>query len=230
MKNCNYPAIAGLLLALFLPSAALRAAELTLEQVLTKMDAVGTDLRSMRADILQKKWTAILEEFDEGEEGQFYFLKEGEDVLLRKDIVEPTKNSLVLKEGKVVFYQPSINQAQKYTLGQHGDKAEFLLLGFGSDKGALEETYEISLIGQETLDENVTYQLELKPKSEKVAAFFTRIILWVDAGLWVPIQQQLVEPTEDFLLIRFDKIELNPKLGKSAFEVKLPKDVDIIGG
>ncbi|MGW8179127.1 MAG: hypothetical protein ACWGQW_10230, partial [bacterium] len=42
---------------------ALGAEDLSLDQILNRMDAVGTDLKSMQAAIHQKKWTAILEEF-----------------------------------------------------------------------------------------------------------------------------------------------------------------------
>lgn len=206
----------------------LSAQDATLDKVLSRMDAVGAKLKSMRAGIHQKKWTAILEEFDDGESGRFMFLKTGQGVFLRKDIDNPTSSTLVIKEGEVIFFQPSIKQAQMYNLGGHGDKAEFLLLGFGSDKQALGDTYEIALLGQEKVRDRNTYQLELKPKSENVAAFFVRIVLWVDDEMWVPIQEQLVEPTEDYLLIRFSEVQLDAELSKSDFEVALPSDVKII--
>ena len=200
----------------------------TLDEILSHIDQVGKSLRSMQADLLQKKWTDILSEYDSGEKGTFLFLKDGEQVLLRKEIMEPTVNSLVIKEGTVTFYQPSLKQAQQYTLGQNGDKAEFLLLGFGTNKESLKATYDISLLGEETLDEGKTYRIELKPKSDRVAAFFVKIILWIDAERWIPVQQQLVEPTQDHLLISFSNIQLNPKISKSRFDLKLPKDVKLI--
>jgi outer membrane lipoprotein-sorting protein len=206
----------------------LRAQEKTLDQVLSRMEAVGAKLESMQAQLHQKKWTAILEEFDEGESGQFSFLKTDQGVFLRKDIEDPTHSNLVIREGKVIFFQPSIKQAQMYNMGKHGDKAEFLLIGFGSDKQALSDTYQIELLGQEKVQDRNTYQLELKPKSENVAAFFVKIVLWVDDQMWVPIQEQLVEPTEDYLLIRFSDVELDADLSRSDFELKLPADVKII--
>jgi len=212
----------------FLGTATLKGEGASLDEVLSRMDAAGAKLNSMRAEIHQKKWTAILEEFDQGESGQFSFLKTDEGVYLRKDIEKPTSNTLVIKEGQVIFYQPSIKQAQRYNLGNHEDKAEFLLLGFGSNKKALSDTYETNLLGRETVGEHNTYQLELKPKSKDVAAFFVRILLWVDDKMWVPVQEQLVEPTQDYLLIRFAEVQLEPELSKSDFKVDLPKDVKII--
>jgi outer membrane lipoprotein-sorting protein len=202
--------------------------QVTLDKVLSNMDKVGADLRSMKAGLHQKKWTDILEEYDDGERGRFLFLKDKDNLYLRKDIEDPTINTLVIKEGKVLFYQPSIKQAQEYKMGRHKDKAEFLLLGFGSDKKAMADAYEITLLGEEKISDRNTFQIELKPKSEEVAAFFLRIVLWIDAELWVPIQQQLVEPTQDHLLIQFQDLELNAKVSKSDFNVKLPKDVKII--
>jgi len=215
-------------LAVAVTSSVFGYGQITLDEILENMDRVGADLKSMRAGLEQKKWTDILEEYDEGESGRFLFLKDKQGIYLRKDIDDPTTNFLVIKEGTVLFYQPSIKQAQEYKMGRHKDKAEFLLLGFGSDQATLAETYDISFKGEEEIGGQKTYQLELKPKSEQVAAFFSRIELWIDGEKWVPIQQKLVEPTQDHLLIRFEDLELNPKLSKGDFNVKLPKDVRVI--
>ena len=110
-----------------------------------------------------------------------------------------------------------------------GDRAEFLLLGFSSNKEAMRETYDMRLGEKEMIGGRETYLLELTPKSEKVSAYFSQIVLWIDVELWVPIQQKLVEPTRDYLLIRFDDIDLNPKITKSRFELKIGDDVQIVG-
>ena len=68
------------------------------------------------------------------------------------------------------------------------------------------------------------------PASSSRLVSCSRIVLWIDPQKWVPIRQQLVEPTEDYLLIDFDNIELNPRLSRSDFEIKLPKDVRVVGG
>jgi len=207
-----------------------RQEAMTEDAVLAEMDTRAATLRSMRAAIEQRRWTDILEEFDAGEAGSFQFLREGEEIYLRKNITEPQENTLILHEGKVLFYQPKIKQLQKYDLGQRRDRAEFMLLGFGSSKTDLQETYDVRLLGKETIDRHETYQLELSPKSKEVSAYFARIVLWVDTSLWIPIQQKLVEPTGDYILIRFDEVELNPDIAKSEFELKVPKDVTVVGG
>lgn len=201
---------------------------LNLEELLARMDASGQTLKGMTAVLEQKKWTDILSEYDAGERGTFSFLRDSGKVMLRKDISSPTANQLVIREGLVTFYQPSLKQAQEYRLGQHGDKAEFLLLGFGSNRDSLKEAYAIAYLGEEKIGDLNTHKLELKPKSEKFAAYFSRIVLWVDPARWIPVRQLLEEPTKDHLLIDFSEIQLNPRLSRGNFEIKLPKDVRII--
>ncbi len=82
------------------------AESLTLEQVLTKIDQVGASLRSMSSSISQRRWTDILQEFDQGESGRFYFLKEKDEIYLRKEIDNPQKNTLIISEGTLLYYQP----------------------------------------------------------------------------------------------------------------------------
>lgn len=202
---------------------------LSLEEVLSNMDKRGQSLSSMSSTIVQKKWTDILDEFDEGERGTFHFLLENQKVFLRKEISEPQQSTLVISDGKLVFYQPKIKQAQRYDLGNKKDKAEFLLLGFTSNKEDMKKAYAIRLLGPDRVGSRDTYALELTPKSKTVSAHFSQIVLWVDSQLWVPIQQKLVEPTRDYLLFHFDEIKLNHGIKKSYFEVKLPKDVRVIG-
>lgn len=213
--------------ASFQPSV--RAASPTLEEVLAKLEKTGSKLKSMSADITQKKWTDLLSEFDAGEKGRFLFLKKSGNVYLRKDIREPRPNHLVIREGKVVFYQPGIKQAQVHQIGSNQDKAEFLLIGFGTNRRALEETYIMKLLGRETVGSTDAVMLELTPRSAQASAFFSKIVLWIDLQRWIPVQQKLLEPTDDYLLVNFENIRLNPKLSESDFELKLPKDVKIVG-
>ena len=211
------------------PLRAVPVQTMTLEKLLDQLEEQGATIKSMSASLEQKKWTDILEEFDEGEFGRFLFLKEKDQVLLRKEIEEPQMSSLVIANGDVVFFQPLIKQAQKYRLGKNKDKAELLVLGFGTTREALEEAYELKLMGEEKVGEAQTWILEMVPRSDKAQAFFGKIVLWIDARRWIPIQQKLVEPTDDFLLVRFSEVQLNPRLSPSDFKLKLPKGTRIVG-
>ena len=211
-----------------LVSFQLESSVLSLDEILDKMDQRGESLRSMSATIVQRKWTDILEEFDQGERGKLHFLKEKKKIYLRKDITDPVKSTLLINDGKVVVYQPRIEQARRYDLGQRKDRAEFLLLGFISDRDALQEAYSIRLLGKENIDHGEAYALELTPRSTQLSAYFSKIVLWIDWELWVPIQQRLVEPTGDYLLFQFKDVQLNIRMQSSRFELKLPPNVQVL--
>ena len=202
---------------------------MTLEKLLDQLDEQGATIKSMSAALEQRKWTDILEEFDEGESGRFLFLKGKEQVFLRKEIEEPQLSSLVIADGGVVFFQPLIKQAQKYRLGKNKHKPEFLILGFGTTREALEEAYEMKLVGEEKVGDVEAWVLEMVPRSDGVQAFFGKIVLWIDGRRWIPIQQKLVEPSGDYLLIRFSEVQLNPRLNPSDFKLKLPKGTRVVG-
>lgn len=209
-------------------SSSLSGQDLTLEQLLSRMDDAGEKLKTMVADIEQKKWTELLKEFDQGESGKIYFMKGQDGISIRREITQPSPHTLVIRKGEVLYYEPVIKQAQRHNLGRHQDKAEYLLLGYGADKQALEDSYETALLGQEVLDGTQIYKLELKPRSSKAAAFFPRILLWIDAERFIPIQQKLFEPTDDYLLVRFKNIQVNADISKDRFKVDLPDDVRVI--
>ena len=213
-------------LALGLLSGSAQAA--SQEEILAKMESAGRAATSFSASIFQKKWTSILKEFDKGESGTLLYLrgKQGE-AYLRKEIVDPEKNIVAIYDGEVTLYEPRIKQARRYQLGKNKDKAEFLVLGFGSTTASLSATYNIRLLGVEKIDGQNTTMLELKPKSEKAAAYFSQIVLWVADQIWLPIQQKLVEPNGDYLLIRFTNLKLNPGIDKARFKVAIPRDVRV---
>ena len=207
-----------------LPAAGPRAA--TKEEILEKMTAAGRSVTNFSASIAQKKWTAILKEFDRGESGNLWYLR-GKDgqAYLRRDILQPENNILVISEGEAVFYEPRIRQAHRYQLGKNKDKAEFLVLGFGPSASSLSDTYDIRLLGEESVDGRKAYMLELRPKSDKAAAYFPQIVLWIAEQFWLPIQQKLIEPNGDYLLIKFSDLKLNPGISKSKFKLALPGNV-----
>jgi len=220
---------AGLALA---PTAArpdTKPSDLGLPQVLTLMDKFGQSLRTLSARIAQKKYVAVLREFDPEERGLFYYdRRAGGPARLRKEIAEPAPNIITIDKGIVIAYEPRIKQARRIDLGKNKDKAEFLAIGIGQDPKKLEETFHMKVLGMETLEGQKTYLLELRPKSTKVGAFFSAIVLWLDAARGIPVQQKFIEPNGDYILVRFTEVKINPKLAPGLFELKLPKDVQML--
>ena len=198
-----------------------------LDGLLRQMEATGKAFRTFSANITQKKYTAVLREFDAPESGVFLYAraKDG-SALLRQEISKPAPRILTIKGGVATVYQPVLKQAQILNLGKNKDKAEYLALGLGQSPGKLRETFDLNYQGSEKIDGAVCSVLQLKPKSSAAAAFFTSITLWIKSSSGIPIQQKLQEPNGDYLLVTFTDEKLNTKISDSKFEQKLPKNTD----
>ncbi len=211
-----------------LPAIAQQGPDVELDRVLRQMGEAGGRFVSFQADFVQRKYTAILRDFDHPETGEFIYsrAKDG-SALLRQEVRQPGSKILTIKGGTAVVYQPMLKQAQVVSLGKNRDKAEYLALGLGQSPAKLKETFEIRYAGTETIDGAKCSILILQPKSSAAAAFFSSITLWIKAGSAVPIQQKLMEPNGDYLMVKFSGEKLNLRIADGKFEQKLPKDVEI---
>jgi outer membrane lipoprotein-sorting protein len=199
-----------------------------LQKTLNQMEAAGKIFRTFTARISQKKYTAVLKEFDTPETGELYVARARDgSTLLRRDINNPGKSTLTIKEGTAIFYQPGIKTAQRYDLGKNKDKAEYMAAGIGQSPTNLQKEFAITYEGTESVNGTACSVLVLKPKSQKVAALFSSITLWINKSSGLPVQDKFQEPSGDYLLLTFSGEKLNPKIPQSAFDQKLPDDVAI---
>jgi outer membrane lipoprotein-sorting protein len=220
-------------LAIFAPAIPVRAQgkeNPELQKIYRQMETVGKNLHTFYAKISEKKYTAILKEFDTPKTGDFYLAraKDG-STMMRRDISSPAREILTLKGEVATVYQPKIKQARIANLGKHTDKAaEFLAFGIGRPPADLQKNYDISYIGDESVGGSPCAMLSLKPKDPKMAAYYSLIVMWVQKSSGIPLQYKLQEAgTNDYLLETFSDEKLNINIPESKFEPNLPKDVEI---
>ena len=200
-----------------------------LDRILQKMEENGAKIKSLTADLSQIKYVSVLQEFDTEEKGMFYYARSGDgSAMIRKEISSPSKTIVIINKDQGLLYHPNIKQAQKLSLGQHKDKAEFMAVGIGQSSKKLRDTFNLKFLQHEVLNGIKTAAIEMRPKSEKTAAFLSVITLWMDEQSWIPIQSKLQEPNEDYLLTRFTQIKLNSPIPESTFNLKLPADVEVL--
>jgi outer membrane lipoprotein-sorting protein len=200
-----------------------------LDYVLQKMEENGSKIKTFTAQLSQKKYMNVLQEFDTEEKGMFYYARSGDGfAMIRKEIQTPSKTIAIINKDQGLLYHPSIKQAQKLSLGQHRDKAEFMAVGIGQSSQKLRDTFHLKFLQHELLDGIKTAVIEMRPKSEKTAAFLTVITLWMDEQNWIPIQSKLQELNEDYLLTRFTNVKINSPIPDSTFSLRLPADVEVL--
>lgn len=205
------------------------SAQDNLEAVLTRMDKAAADFRTAQADFSWDQYQKVVDETDV-QKGTIYFRRQGENLHMAADITVPDHKYLLFADGTVQLYQPRIDQVTVYKTGKNKAEVEsFLALGFGGRGHDLARTFDVKLLGAETVDNLPTQKLELIPKSARMRANFNRILLWIDMARGLSVQQQFFEPSSgNFRLVKYFNIQLNQKLNDDVFKLKTTKKTKFI--
>ena len=193
------------------------------------MGEVSRTFRSLEGSI-ERTTVNVLVHVEKTEFGKVFF-KRGQNARpeIKFEFTRPTEYTALITEGIARVYNPRIKQVQQHVLGRDQDPAEFLLVGFGQSNEQIKQAYNVTLIGEDSLEGQQMTVLELKPKSTQVAAMFNAIRLWVDHKRWIPLQTKVTEPgTGDYQIVKFTNIKLNVDIKDSVFRLNLPKDVQTI--
>jgi outer membrane lipoprotein-sorting protein len=198
---------------------------LTLDGVLAQLDQSARNFHSLSADVERTKVTVVVN--DRSTESGTILVR-GERMLLELKAPDPRT---VLRTGDNLFiYEPGLQRVEEFNLGKNrGLVDQFLLLGFGTEGKELRKGYQTTLVGEALLDDKKTVELELIPKSSDVLKQFSKIQIWFDESLWLPVQQQLFEAgSGDYMIVRYSKIVRNPNIPESKFKPHWPKGTEKI--
>ena len=102
------------------------------------------------------------------------------------------------------------------------------MLGFGGSGHELLKSYEVKILGSETVNGIAAGKLELIPKSARLRNNIARILLWIDPAKGISLQQQLFEPSGDYRLAKYSDIQINQKLPEDVFKLKTTKKTKFI--
>ncbi len=214
-------------LALFSQIAFAETDAASLEHVLDSMDKAAGNFRTIEADFSWDQFTRAVEQTDT-QIGKIYFRKVGKEVEMMADITGPApgdRRSILFSGSKLQVYLPGpdnkTNQVTTYDTSTHSEVETYLLLGFGGRGHDLEKSFEVTYLGNEKLGGIETGKIKLVPKSEKVRKTFDQIILWIDTGLGISVQQQLFPPLSgDYRLAKYSNIRMPQRLPDNVFKLK----------
>lgn len=191
-----------------------------LDRVLTEMDAASRNFRTTQAGVISDQYQRVINE-TETQKGKIYFRREGGEIQMAADFVEPDRKYVIYSGGKLQVYQPKIDQVNEYNPGKNrGDVEGFLVLGFGGGGHDLLKSYDVKFLGSETANGVAAAKLELIPKSARLKNNIARILLWIDPARGVSVQQQFFEPSGDYRMAKYSDIQINQKLPDNAFKLK----------
>lgn len=198
-----------------------------LEQVLTQLDAASDRFKSAVADFTWDQYQKVVDEHDI-QTGKIYYRRASHETMMAADIQKPTVKKLVYAKGKILFFQPSINQLTEKDTGNNRAEVEsFLVLGFGGRGHDLLKAYDVTLTGKEQVGGTAVAKLELVPKSPNVRKMFSKIVIWVDPNRDVSLKQQAFEPSGDYRTATYANIE-NKHISDDVFKIKKDESTKVV--
>lgn len=203
--------------------AAQSGAKLTTQGALDMMDKSAKDFRSLTADIENVKYTAVVKDTST-ETGQIWVRH---DQKMRIDFSKPEPRTILRTGDSLFIYNPKIKRVEEYDLGKNRSMVDqYVRLGFGTRSEDLKKSYEVTVSGEQDLDNKKVVVLELTPKSEQIRSQISKIEMWIDEASWLPLQQKFYETgSGDYILFHYSNFMKNLKISDSKFKQDWPKDV-----
>lgn len=200
----------------------------SLDSVLKKMDAAAASFQATQADFVWDLYQKVVDEHDL-QKGTVYYRRKGKEVEMMAEIKEPDVKFVLYKDGKLEVYQPKIDQVMEYPAGANrGEIESYLVLGFGGSGEDLIKTFDVSYLGEETVDGIATAKLQLIPKSEKFRNNISKIWLWIDLSRGISVQEQFFQGQGDYRLAKYSAVNLKAKIGNDVFQLKTTKKTQFV--
>jgi outer membrane lipoprotein-sorting protein len=200
-----------------------------LQSVLAEMNQKAASFKSAKADF---EWVTYTKAVDikDTQTGKVYFQRSGSDVDAAVHVSPPAAKQVVYLNGKVLMYEPKIDQLTEHTVSKNkGDVDALMRLGFGGSGDDLLKNFEVKLGGWEPLDKIRTARLELVPKDPELKAKFSRVDMWMDLSRGVALQQQwFFGASGDYKLAHYTEIKVNSPISEDVFRLKTTKKTVVV--
>jgi outer membrane lipoprotein carrier protein len=210
--------IIGTAVAVLIAAGATPAPAVAPRQAVRNLEAAFAKLRSLAADFEQEHSSAVIAT-PLRETGKFYFQKPDR---MRWEYDEPEPQVFVYKEGRVWNYVYADRQLIRYALpAEQRNAAVFALL---TGRARLETDYLVEPAEFPT-DTRSAVQVKLLPKVE---GDFAHILLELDSRTWLISKIVTLDTAGGRQEFVFRKLKVDPRLGPSVFEIKVPEGTEII--
>lgn len=192
------------------------------------MDAAAASFRTAEANFVWQQYQRVVNETDT-QSGTVYYRKAENNIEMMADVKQPDHKVVLYKDGKLEVYQPNINQVMEYSTGANRNELEsYLVLGFGGSGQDLVKSFDVTYMGEETVDNKSTAKLQLIPKSQKVRSTFQQIFLWIDLSRGISLQQKFMQAQGDWRNAAYSDIKIPAKIGNDVFQLKTNKKTQFV--
>jgi outer membrane lipoprotein-sorting protein len=197
------------------------------DTVMERVDRASAAFRGMSAKVRRLSHTAVINE-DNVDSGTIVLKRaRARDVRMLIDLTDPDPRTVAFQGHKLEIYYPKAATVQEIDVGNGKDRElleQFFLLGFGTSRADLQASYNVRLVGPDTVGGQKAQRLELIPKSKEVLQHLLKFEMWV-ADNGYPIQQKFYLTGGDYQVATYSDMKINPDLPDSALKLNLPLHV-----
>ena len=215
-------------IALLLPVRAVFADDL--EGVLRKLDAAAANFQSTTADFeFDSTQTDPVPDTDV-QKGTVYYDRKGNAFQMGVHINEvngkPVPKIITVSGGVFKLYEKLPNQVT--TSSKVSKYESYLVLGFGASGKDLQQKWNITYLGSETLNGIKTDKLQLIAKDPQVLKLFPKVVIWIDPSRGVSLKQFFDEGQGQSRTCIYSNIKVNQPLPADAFTFKTDSKTQFI--
>jgi outer membrane lipoprotein carrier protein len=190
-----------------------------LQAVIERFDAAQARIQRISANFSEVKTIALLRE-PVIQSGQFFHTKPDKFLW---EYTHPERKLLMLNGKNIIGYYPAQKRAEE--IRTRFSKRIVKYLGLGSVLQDLADECQMSLSGENDLEG--TDLLILTPKKRRIKKRLAEIRIWMDREISLPRQMEYLEADGDKTLFTFSRIEVNPEISLSKYEITYPEDVEV---
>jgi len=205
------------------------------ERVLDRMEAAGKAIRTLRARFDYELNQTLYEDIRK-RRGRLAYAAPNR---LRFAFTDRPKETFVFDGRSVYHVKPSTRQLILWEMRTEEEPpVETLALGktpfplpFGQKKAAVLKHFRVRRhVEAENKDPKKRTVLALVPKKgTTLAQDYTRILLWIDTGRWMPTRARLLDTSENITTVDFHHIETNVEVKDKAFaRPEVPDDWEVV--
>lgn len=214
MKKNRFVALSTVFFLVLGVSAVSLAGSISAKEIIKKVKKKYSELQSLQAEFDQTyKWELAGE--TQSVHGTL-ILRAGDNYRIETDA------QLIVTDGVTVWtYSKRDSQVIIDYLSKSEDNPlpKDLLFKYS-------EEYVPHLVGQEMLDGENTYVLNLVPKEEE--SFIKSMKIWVDTSNWFTVKIEQVDINDNVNIYRVKNIQENVQLPPTLFKFEIPKNAEVV--
>jgi len=219
------------LLALILLPARAAFAAGDLKATLAKLDAAAANFHTTTADF---EFDSIQTEpvYDKDvQKGVVHYKRGGSNFQMGVHITDVNgqnvpKVIVCCQDGTVQLYEQKLNQVTR--LSKLSQYQSWFMLGFGASGKELDERWNITDSGSESINGVKTEKLEMVPKDPAVRKNVPKVTLWMDLDRGVSVKQIFDEGDGQQRICIYSNFKMNESLPSDAFTFKTDKKTTFV--